>query len=429
MIALLVEIWREIITKNNYLTLYLLIAFYFWFNWLVKWVYSLFYKPVKEGYSDPVSVVMPAYHEDREVLFEAIRRLFTQPANVVGEVIVVTDAREPDLKDWVTENFGSEARLSVIETQNPGKRYSLRLGIEKAIYPVVVSVESDVFVRQDSITELIKPFADEKVGGVVGDQEVHDPHRSLWTWFDYLAEKVKYALLYPALGSRNLVAVLPGRTVAYRKSAVMPLLDGLTNEYFLRKKCVAGDDGRLTSLLLSAGWKTAYQSTSIIETVSPSTMKGLFRQRRRWFRNTARRTLRAIFGFGEGFWVYRKPLVLWNMLIAWTNSIMIVMMLIALYQSITGGYFYWFGTQDWAILLRWLALFLGLPIARFIRSLPGLNKMNWNDWRMLLLLVYPWYLFGLWIVRLSAIATMNKQGWVTRSEPGAGGFARQSNGQ
>lgn len=420
MIALVVEIVREVFFKNNYVTLYLLIAFYFWYVWLVKWGYSLTYKPVKEGHSDPVSVVIPVYHEDMDFLYGAISGVVVQSASIVGEIIIVTDVREPELKKWVQGEFDDD-RIKVIENQRPGKRHSLRLGIETATLPIVVSVESDVFINSDSIAELVKPFVDDDIGGVVGDQEVYDPSRSIWTWFDYIAEKIKYSLIYPALGSRNMVTVLSGRTVAYRRSAVMPLLDGLTNERFLWKHCLAGDDGRLTSLLLSAGWETAYQSTSIIKTVSPPTLGSLFGQKRRWFRNSARRTLRAIFGFGEGFWVYRRPLVLWHMLLTWTNSIMMVAMFIALYRSIASGYFFWWGTESWAIVLRWSMLALGLPITRTLRSLPGLRKIS-LDWRMFLLLLYPWYLLGLWLVRQTAIVTMNRQGWVTRSTNGAGGF-------
>ena len=137
-----------------------------------------------------------------------------------------------------------------------------------------------------------------------------------------------------------------------------------------------------------------FQSTSIIETVSPDSMEALLKQRLRWFRNTCRRTLRAIFGIGEGFWVYKKPLALWHMLLAWTNTIVMFMMVIALYRSITSGYFYWWGDTDFFILLRWTMLFLGLPMTRFIRSLPGLTKIGFRNWRIILFLIIsmvpPW---------------------------------------
>lgn len=423
MIALAREVWFEWVIRQQYLTLYLIISFYFWFVWFIKFLYSSFYKPVDEPYQETISIVMPVYHEDRKILRRAIGLVLSQSANVVAEVVVVTDAREKDLKDWVRKRFRDE-RLIIVENPNPGKRFSLRLGIETATQPIVISVESDVFIRPDSIIELIKPFADSSVGGVIGDQEVHDPQRTVWTWFDYVAEKLKYSLTYPALGSRNLVTVLSGRTVAYRRKAVLPLLHNLTYERFLWRWCVSGDDGRLSTLLLANGWKTSYQSTSIIETVSPPTMQALFMQRKRWFRNTCRRTLRAFGGFGEGFWIYQKPLVLWHMLLSWMNTIMMIIMFVALTRSIVTGYFYWWGTETaLAIVLRWSILLIGLPLTRFIRTLPGLKAVSFRDWRMLLFLVYPWYLLCLWVVRLTAIATMNKQGWVTRAQIGAGGFA------
>ena len=45
----------------------------------------------------------------------------------------------------------------------------------------------------------------------------------------------------------------PGRTAAYRRVAVMPVLANLEDEFFLGRRCVAGDDGRLTWLVLAQG--------------------------------------------------------------------------------------------------------------------------------------------------------------------------------
>ena len=83
---------------------------------MIKWVYSLSYRPVLEGYCEPVSVVMPIYHEDRLVLHTAISKVIAQPTAIVGEIIIVTDAREPDLKGWVETHF-TDTRITVVETQ------------------------------------------------------------------------------------------------------------------------------------------------------------------------------------------------------------------------------------------------------------------------------------------------------------------------
>jgi N-acetylglucosaminyltransferase len=45
------------------------------------------------------------------------------------------------------------------------------------------------------------------------------------------------------MSRRGGVACLSGRTAAYRRSAIIPLMPALEHEIFLGRECVAGDDG------------------------------------------------------------------------------------------------------------------------------------------------------------------------------------------
>lgn len=420
----MIAVIRELLNQPAF-SLYIFVITYFWCQWAFKLSLCRRYKPQEKPYDAAISVVMPVYNEDREILFQAVSRVLKQPLNRVAEVIVVCDLREPDLPDWLQAHFGDDERLRITVGQTPGKRFSLRHGIELSQYELVVSIESDVLIRPDSLDELIKPFANPQVGGVIGDQEVHDPKRSPWTFLDFVCEKIKYGFTYPALGSALQVTVLSGRTVAYRRSAVFPLLDKLTHEVFLGRRCVSGDDGRMSSLLLEAGWLTAYQSTSVVETISPSSMRGLLRQRTRWYRNTARRTLRAL--FWDRLWVWRQyPLATWHMLSAWTNTLMASIAFTLLGFSIWTGHFFWFGSDYAEIASRVGILMFGLLLTRMIRGLPAFNAIRRSrpgkHW--LLLFALPFYLVMLWLVHLLAIVTMNKQGWITRTTQSPGGLGK-----
>lgn len=420
----MIPVIRELLNQPV-LCLYIFVIAYFWCQWAFKLILCRRYKPQEAPYDVAMSVVMPVYNEDRTILRRAISRVLAQPLNRVAEVIVVCDLREPDLPDWLQHHFGQDKRLRITVGQTPGKRFSLRHGIELSQHELVVSIESDVLIRPDSLDELIKPFANAKVGGVIGDQEVHNPKRSAWTFLDFVCEKIKYGFTYPALGSGLQVTVLSGRTVAYRRAAVVPLLDQLTHEIFLGRRCVSGDDGRLSSLLLEAGWLTAYQSTSVVETISPSSMRGLLRQRTRWYRNTARRTLRAL--FWDRLWVWRQyPLATWHMLSAWTNTLMASLAFTLLGFSIWSGHFFWFGNEYADIASRVGILMFGLLLTRMIRGLPafGAIRRSRPGIHWLLLLALPFYLLMLWLVHLLAIVTMNKQGWITRTTQSPGGLGK-----
>lgn len=392
---------------------------YFWIVWGVKVALLVLYRPSRDDFRIPISVVMPCYNEDRSVLRKAIDLVRAQPSDLVAEIVVVIDSREKGIRGWMEENFAGEDRIRIEETFLPGKRRSLALGIRAATRDVVVSVESDVFVGPDSLSEIVRPFADPKVGGVVGDQRIYKASDRALYWVNAIAESVKYQLSYPAFSVFGAVTVLSGRCVAYRREAVLPLLDGLTEERFLGRPCFSGDDGRMTSLLLEAGWKTLYQGTSIIETVSPPTWRDLIKQQTRWFRNTGRRTSRAL--LADGFWAWRRPAILFQMITAWTNPLVLGAMLWGLAMSIVSRSWFWFGTDAAGVALRVGLILCGVLVTRFVRSWFGLRVFPRSKWLWVVLI--PWYGLVLWAVKIWAFFTMNRQGWVTRTAgSGPGGF-------
>lgn len=404
---------------------YLIAVAYFWVVWLVKFITSRFYRPWGNNYVATVTVIVPTYKEDTDVLAKCINLILLSASEVVREILVVTDEREPQTAMWVQSLWGSEMRVRVIEAPR-GKRAAVRLGIESAKNEIVVVVESDTFASPGAICKLIKPFANENVGGVVGDQLIHEPYQSMVTLFNQWVELVKYRLTVPALSIFGQVTVLGGRCVAYRREAVLPLLDSMTDERFLGKVCVSGDDGRLTSLLLQAGWRCVYQKTAVFQTVSPPTFPELAKQRLRWFRNSCRRTIRALTCWREPhlpkanrFWIWRRLPALLQMLTVWTNSIVMAVILFVTVRSIWIGWWFWVGRTPLGIYVRiTLVLMLGVTLTRLIRAWPGIRESRARSW--IFLLAFPWYLIAMWVVRLFAIVTMNRQGWITRNATNGG---------
>lgn len=419
MISTIREILRYI--NEGGVNIWLIALVYFWSIWFVKIVCSRLYKPVQKDFFAPMSVIVPTYHEDKDILSESVERILKYSKEIVTEVIVVTDQREKDVAQFLITRYADEQRLHVIVSP-PGKREAVDAGVRFATNEIVSVIESDTFVDEKTLYELIKPFNDPKVGGTVGDQRIYRPYDSLVNFFNTLVESTKYNITIPALSLFGCVTVLGGRCVAYRKSVILPLLPDLINEKFLGKKCISGDDGRLTSLMLKAGCRCVYQSTAIAYTVSPPSWYVLMRQRLRWHRNTSRRTIRALTCW-DGVWAWKRPVIALQMIFVWTNTIMMTLIIYALIMSIKSGNWFWFGRTYFDIFARIALLLLGITLTRIIRVYPILKYHNTRKWSYFPL--FPWYLTMMWLVRLYAIFTMNKQGWITRSASGAGGFSDQ----
>ena len=116
---------------------------------------------------------------------------------------------------------------------------------------------------------------------------------------------VRYLDYVRAQARAGAVACLSGRTAAYRRRVVLPVLENLEDEFFLGRRCVSGDDGRLTWLVLASGYKTVYQSTARAMSMFPDRGRAFFKQRLRWSRNSYRTYLTAMW---KG-WLWRQPFI------------------------------------------------------------------------------------------------------------------------
>jgi N-acetylglucosaminyltransferase len=396
------------------LTLYIVFALFCWFLFTVRIWYMLRYQPNGAKITDPrVTVLIPTYHEDGDILSESIRRVLASriDGHKVAEVIVIIDEREPEIRDWLQFNFPT---VKVI-TAPPGKRWAVRRGIEAAIYNKVAIVESDTYLLTDCLQELIRPLEDPRVGGVVAFQRVWNPRENLCTRLMDWMENLKYRITVPGLSVNGVVNVLGGRCVVFRRDAIEPMLPQLTNEKFLGRICVSGDDGRVTSLLLEAGWRTIFQSTAHCYTVSPKTWRALIRQRLRWQRNSNRRVINA---FRDG-WLFRRHWTLGFQM--FTTFAMPLFFGVIMVRTVQQVIILPFVQGDWQTGLIRLAIFIaGITITRAIRTFPHIADSKYD---IPLLPLYALYLmFLMWPVRIWSYITMNRQGWMTRKVVSAGGL-------
>src|SRR5207253_1161837 len=81
-------------------------------------------------------------------------------------------------------------------------------------------------------------------------QNVYRPGTSLWRRVADWMLDVRFIHYLPATARKGAVPCISGRTAAYRRHAILPVLDEMEFETFWGKPCISGDEGRLTWLLL-----------------------------------------------------------------------------------------------------------------------------------------------------------------------------------
>lgn len=260
-----------------------------WALWVIKLVISSRYKPFTGTFTGTTSVIVPVLDEPEELFRDVLGRMVEQKP---GEIIVVINgARNPTL-EAISEEFSPLVRW--VHTPIPGKRNAVMIGTELSTGDITVLVDSDTVWTDNTLSELVKPFTDESVGGVTTRQRILEPERSWITrWADWL-ENSRALYSMPAQSVLGQVGCLPGRTIAFRRSIMVRVMERFMSEQFMGVFLEVSDDRTLTNLTLKEGYRTVYQYTSLVYTDAPLQIKKLFKQQLRWARGSQYNTLRML---------------------------------------------------------------------------------------------------------------------------------------
>jgi hyaluronan synthase len=372
-----------------------------WSIWLIRKILSSRYRPTVNDFRTTTSVVVPSFREDPDVLE---RCLDTWLAQDPTEVIVVLDLEDAEAFARLTAR--GDPRLTVISFAHEGKRSALGVGIREARGEVLVLCDSDTNWQPGLLAAVQMPFVDPAVGAVGTRQNVYLPASSVWRRVADWIIDLRYVDYVPATARAGAVVCVSGRTAAYRRTAVLPVLEHLEHEFFLGRRCIAGDDGRLTWLVLASGFRTVHQDSARALSMFPSTFRAFCKQRVRWSRNSYRCYLTAAW---KG-WLWRVPVV--SQVTVLQILFTPVTMFAAVYYVVGSGLSDR-GGQALALSLTWVLL------GRAIRSVSHLRRRP-SDLMILPLVALVIAMVAL-PIKTYALVTMNKQGWLTRRADLTGG--------
>jgi hyaluronan synthase len=258
-----------------------------WLLWVIKIILTRRYQPWREPHQVTTTVVIPVVDEPEDLFREVLGRIIEQQPT---ETIVVINGKRNEALERICQDLGVQWEWTPV----PGKRNALKVGLEAATGEIAVLVDSDTIWTTNTLSELIKPFKDPEVGGVTTRQRILQPSRTVLTrWADWL-ESVRCQYSLPAMSVLGTVGCLPGRTIAFRSHLLHDCMDDFLNEKFLGVFLEVSDDRTLTNYTLKAGYKTVYQSTSLVYTDAPLKLTKLAKQQYRWARGSQYNTLRML---------------------------------------------------------------------------------------------------------------------------------------
>lgn len=250
-------------------------------------------RPAPEDHPEfrpPVTVLIPAYNEE-DVILQTVQAALESDYPQL-EVVVVNDGSADRTGELLDTHFGRDPRVHIIHQPNRGKPAALSRALAEASSPVVVTLDADTSIEPNTISKLVRHFADPRVGAVAGNVKVGNRTRWLTRWqaLEYITSQ---NLEKRAFGLLNCIIVVPGAISAWRAEAIRSCA-GFTAD-------TVAEDTDLTIAIRRAGWRILYDEEAIGWTQAPDTTGALVRQRFRW-----------TFGTLQSVWKHRDTLVRWR---------------------------------------------------------------------------------------------------------------------
>jgi hyaluronan synthase len=266
----------------------LVLAFQILRTWL-WWRYKPY--PLPQGSLPKVTVIIPAYNEGAMVekaLYSAAASDY--PADRL-EIICIDDGSKDDTWRYMERAQRRYPHLikAIRFSKNRGKREGLYAGFTQGQGDVFVTIDSDSVISPDTIKQIIAPLVhNPQVGAVAGNVKVYNRFRSLLARMLAVRFVLAFDFLRASQSMYGFVTCTPGALSAYRRHAILPILEQWRHQSFLGVRATIGEDRALTNFVVRQGYYSVYQRTARVYTIVPEAYKGLCRMFLRWDRSNFR---------------------------------------------------------------------------------------------------------------------------------------------
>ena len=247
-----------------------------------------------EPFTPSVDVVVAAYNEDVPSLKACFDSLLAQEYD--GEITVyVVDDYSPnraELMPLYQQYAALPGWRILLPNENRGKRHAQDCAFQECRGEILVTIDSDTIVSPDGVQEIVRPFADERVGAVTGDVGVTNWRANILTRLIGMRYWVAFNQERAAQSWFRSVLCCSGPLAGYRQSTLAnSCWDDYIRQTFRGISCTYGDDRHLTNLVLAAGYDTLFVPGATAITNAPESLNGYLKQQLRWNKSFYRELL------------------------------------------------------------------------------------------------------------------------------------------
>ncbi|MHB1672133.1 MAG: glycosyltransferase family 2 protein [Acidiferrobacter sp.] len=236
------------------------------------------YLDITQAYWPSVTVVIPAHNEE-QVIDQVLERMVAVDYPTDRLKILCIDDRSTDETPAILDRFAGlyPDRILVMHRPMdalPGKAAALVDATALVSGDIALVFDADYLPGPGLVKQLVAPFFDPEVGGVMGRVVPYNSDTNVLTHLLELERSGGYQVDQQARANLRLIPQFGGTVGGVRVAALRSI--GGWNPYAL------AEDTDITYRLAIAGWQVAYQNRSECYEEVVESWQARYRQMRRW---------------------------------------------------------------------------------------------------------------------------------------------------
>ncbi len=212
-----------------------------------------------------ISIIITAYKEEKTIE-KTINSIENQKFEKHETIVIAPDNGTLKVARKLKKTY---LNLRVIKDLGEGKPSALNLAVSKSKGNILILTDGDVYLGKNSISQLIKPFKDPKIGAVTGRPISEDSKNNLFGFWGHILSDTAHERRTKAKKNQKRF-FCSGYLFAIRKKLFPNLKEGLLSE-----------DGYISHKVYAQGYKIGYSPESRVYIKYPTHFKDWINQKKR----------------------------------------------------------------------------------------------------------------------------------------------------
>jgi cellulose synthase/poly-beta-1,6-N-acetylglucosamine synthase-like glycosyltransferase len=213
-----------------------------------------------------LSIIITAYKE-KKTIGKAIQSILDNKLKVSYEILIV--APDKETLNVARVYSGKDSKIKAIKDEGKGKPTALNLAISHAKGEILILTDGDVYINKNSLTELLEPFKNEKIGAVCGHPISTNSKNSMLGYWAHILTNIAHERRLTAIQNKKRF-FCSGYLFAIRKD-LFPKL----------QKEILSEDGLISHNVYEKGFKIDYAPDSEVYVKYPDNFKDWIIQKKR----------------------------------------------------------------------------------------------------------------------------------------------------